>query len=203
MKLIGFSIANLKDLLDVLKEDRTKEILSSFCCDLNPDVESFLQNSAIEFQKQGISSTHLVFSSYKGDAVLVAYFTLANKFLTIPKKTLSNSLSKKINKFGVFNRDIKAYQLSCPLIAQLGKNYHNNYNKLITGDELLKIACDEIQKIQLSIGGKMAYVECEDIAQLIDFYESNGFVRLHDRYLTKSEKSETEPDYLVQLIKKF
>ena len=42
--------------------------------------------------------------------------------------------------------------MSTPLIAQLGKNYQHGYNTLITGDELLKLACDKVKEIQLSLG---------------------------------------------------
>lgn len=201
--MIGYSIANLEHLIEELGEDRTKEILSSFSCALNPDVEKFLKEKAIEFSKQSISATHLVFTSFKDDIVLIGYFTLANKVLTINKSTLSKSLAKKISKFGVYEKDLKAFNLSCPLIAQLGKNFSNGYNELIKGDELLGLACDEIERVQLSVGGKLAYVECEDRTCLIEFYEEHGFKRINNRMLTKVEKTDDTPEYLVQLIKRF
>ena len=197
--MIGYSIANLEHLIEELGEDRTKEILSSFSCALNPDVEKFLKEKAIEFSKQSISATHLVFTSFKDDIVLIGYFTSANKVLTINKK----SLAKKISKFGVYEKDLKAFNLSCPLIAQLGKNFSNGYNELIKGDELLGLACDEIERVQLSVGGKLAYVECEDRTCLIEFYEEHGFKRINNRMLTKVEKTDDTPEYLVQLIKRF
>ena len=65
--------------------------------------------------------------------------------------------------------------MSAPLIAQLGKNYHEGMNHLITGDELLCLACEKISRIQLDLGGRFVYVECEDKPKLIDFYAANGF----------------------------
>lgn len=63
--MIGYNIANLEHIIDELGEDRTKEILSSFSCALNPDVEKFLKEKAIEFSKQSISATHLVLHRLK------------------------------------------------------------------------------------------------------------------------------------------
>lgn len=40
---------NLGEMLEKLGEDKTKEILSSFSCPLNADVEKFLKHKAIEF----------------------------------------------------------------------------------------------------------------------------------------------------------
>ena len=88
-----------------------------------------------------------------------------------------------------------------PLIAQLGKNYANDYNKLITGDELLKMAIDKVKQIQINIGGKFVYVECEDIKYLIDFYASNGFINFGKRDLSSDEKDWIKGRYLVQMLK--
>ncbi len=176
--------------------------ISAFSCPLNYDVEMFVKEKAVAFAEQGIAATYLVFTSHKGKPVLVGYFTLANKFLFIPDKSIdSKTLKKRISRFGSHSEDLKGYQLSVPLIAQLGKNFQDGYNELITGDELLKLACDRIAQIQIMISGKFTYVECEDKQCLIEFYTTNGFQRIADRTLNKLEKSNDTPAYLVQLIK--
>ena len=38
---------------------------------MNEDVEKFLKEKAIEFSKQGLASTHLIFSSYQEKLVLI------------------------------------------------------------------------------------------------------------------------------------
>ena len=159
-----------------------------------------MRKKAIEFAKQGLSQTHLVFASYKQKWELAGYFTLANKYITVNADVVSKTLRKKINRFATYDPKIRAYCLSAPLIAQLGKNYANGLNKLITGDELLKIACEKVSKIQLDLGGKFAYLECEDKPKLIEFYTSNGFCDFDRRPLDKDETSFTG-DYLVQLLK--
>ena len=91
--------------------------------------------------------------------------------------------------------------LSLQLIAQLGKNYDNGYDLLISGDELLQLACDQVAEIQILSSGKFTYIECEDKDKLIDFYSSNGFRRIANRELNKSEEGIITSEYLVQMIK--
>ena len=207
----GYNIINLADVIKLKKNgtqeaetayDKIMSAISAFECNLNDDVEHFLRHKAVIFAEQGIAATFLVFTSYKNEPVLVGYFTLANKTLVIPKKKIdSKTLQKRIAKFGEYNPDLRNYQLSIPLIAQLGKNFSQGYNSLITGDELLKLACDKIAEIQLMLSGNMTYVECEEKKSLINFYTSNGFIRIANRKLDSVEKKEGEPAYLVQLIK--
>lgn len=193
-------VTNLENIYTELGEDFAKEFLSSFSCPLNPDVENFLHRNSIEFAKQGISRTHLVFTQYKGKMVLVGYFTLSNKYITLKSSGLSNTTKRRISKFSTFDPRIKAYTLSAPLIAQLGKNYTNGYDKLISGDVLLKLACDKIKQIQFDLGGRYVYLECEDKPKLIDFYRDNGFCEFDIRPLDADE-TDLDGSYLVQLLK--
>lgn len=181
---------------------KIQEAVSNFYCPQNADVEQFLKVKALDFAKQGIAATYLVFAPYKEHPVLIGYFTLANKYMFVSNKKIeSKSWKQRIAKFGQYNEDMKGYQLSIPLIAQLGKNFYNGYNKLISGDELLQLACDKVKQIQVMLSGKLTYVECEDKECLIQFYTSNGFRRIANRYLVESEKGESNKPYLVQLIK--
>lgn len=197
----GYIGINLKEMLEQIGEVETKSILSDFSCPLNPDVENFLRNTAIEFSKQGISSTYLVMASYKEKYVLVGYYTLSNKFFCIDKSAFpSKNLRKRITKFAQYDSTLKRYTMSAPLIGQLGKNYTNSYNKLITGDELLELALNKVREIQVILGGKVVYLECEDKERLIEFYSQNGFVNFGKRYLDNDE-TDLSGDYLIQMLK--
>ena len=197
----GYKIISLSELLLQVGEERVKDILSSFASPLNKDVESFLKEKAIVFDKQSISKTHLVFAQYREEIVLIGYFTLAYKDFTIPKKSISNSLARWLKKYANYNADLGAYKISAPLIAQLSKNFSNGYNKLITGDELLKMACEMVSEIQMLIGGRIVYIECEDKSCLTEFYERNGFVVFSRRQLDAKSKREMDVDYLLQLLR--
>lgn len=200
----GYIGINLKDILrdKSLGENAAKNILSSFSCPLNPDVEYFLKNIAIEFTKQSISSTYLIMALYKGEYVLVGYFTLANKIFCISKDSLPNrKWRSRMSKFGQFDKTIQRYTISAPLIGQLGKNYTNAYNKLITGDELLKLALDKVREMQNIVGGKIVYLECEEKDALINFYSQNGFVNFGTRSLERDETDKLFGESLVQMLK--
>lgn len=198
----GFIGLNLKDIIEQLGENETKTFLSEFYCPLNPDVEYFLHHNAMEFTKQGISSTYIIMASYKKKYVMVGYYTLANKIFCIEKDGLpSKNWRKRIAKFGQFDTTIKRYTLSAPLIGQLGKNYADSYNTLISGDELLKLALDKVREMQMIVGGKIVYLECEDKPKLIDFYAQNGFVNFGKRYLDKEETNTLSGEYLIQMLK--
>lgn len=199
--MTGYNIVSLKDMIDELGEERCEKFLSQFSCPLNPDVEQFLHRNAIILAKQGVSTTHLVLSSYQNTIIIVGYFTLANKNIVVAHNSISKNLKKRISKFGTFDPDRKGYNISAPLIAQLGKNYLNGYNKFITGDELLLMACKRVAKAQELIGGKIVYVECEDKPALVEFYSSNGFVNFGKRDLDRDETNLFEGQYLIQMLK--
>lgn len=199
--IAGFVQVNLAEMISEIGEDRVKVILSDFSCQLNKDVEFYIRDKAIVFAKQGWAATHLVFASYKDTLVLVGYFTLVTKVIMIYKANMSKTLQKKISKFSQPDVSMKRYIMSAPLIAQLGKNFNKGYDKLITGDELLKLACDKVKSIQTDVGGKFVYLECEDKPQLIDFYTSNGFVNFGKRNLDKDETDVMSGGYLVQMLR--
>ncbi len=197
---MAYNVISLKDMYEAIGEEKTKEILDSFECPLNKDVEYFIKEKAIQFFKMRISNTFLVCSTYRGSNVVVGYFALTNKVTKIKRSSLSNSIRKRINRFSEGVAIEKYYTVALPLIGQLGKNYKNNYNLLISGDELLKLACDKIKEAQNILGGKFVFIECEDKEKLRQFYESNGFVCFGKRNLEKDEKEQNSGNYLLQML---
>lgn len=200
--MAGYSILSLSDIIDEKGEDFCREILSFFSCPPNPDVEKFLtKRSAIDFAKQSIAQTFLVYASYRGKNVLCGYFTIANKYIVVGSHSVSKTTARRLRKFAMPNISDDNLVIMAPLIAQLGKNYMNDYRKRITGDELLKMAIDKVSAAQRIIGGKVVYVECEDIDILKKFYEDNGFVIFGKRRLDKEERGEMNGSHLIQLLK--
>lgn len=145
--------------------------------------------------------TYLVMGSVKDKNRLLGYFTLATKSLCIASNSLSKTMCKRLAKFAVRDNDLKQYVISAPLIAQLGKNYNDGLNSIMSGSELLKIACDKTKEAQRILGGKFVYLECEDKYQLTEFYEQNGFINFGKRQIEKSEKDTLSGEYLIQMIK--
>jgi hypothetical protein len=199
----GYIQVSLVDLIEQVGEDRTKSILSDFSCPQNAELEGYIKTASkgMEFAKQKIAPTYLIFASYKKELALIAYYTTNIKALNIEKFAVSRAMRKRINKFATYDSELKAYLIAAPLIAQLGKNFNNGYNKLITGDELLKLACDRVAMAQELIGGKIVYLECEDKPELIDFYSRNGFVNFGRRPLDRDETEVMSGQYLIQMLK--
>ena len=156
----GYEIMSLSEIVKQIGKDRVKKILSTFSCPLNKDIEYFLKHTALEMSKQEVTPTHLVFTSYQGKQVLIGYFSLTLKSMKIYKSKITNTCFKRIRKFGTDDVDHKGCTIPAPLIAQLGKNFTNEYNKLISGDELLKLAIDKVSLFQQQLGGKVVYIEC-------------------------------------------
>ncbi len=144
-----------------------------------------------------------MFANYQGSVVLIGYYALAMKAVVIKGSLLSSQWRGRLRRFAFYDSDLKQFTLSLPLIGQLGKNYAHHYDRLISGDDLLGIACETVREIQLMSSGKMVYLECEDVLPLTSFYERNGFFRFANRNLDGDERDLSQTPYLVQMIKYF
>ena len=190
---------NLSDLLDQLGEDEVKVILSSFSCPLNADVERFLREKAIEFSKRGFSKTHLVYWTTQDgkEKEFVGYYTIASKFIAIQRSVVNSKEAHKLREHGMFDEKARAYTVAAPLIAQLGKNYTNGNDSLISGSDILQMAIEKVRKVQNEVGGRFVYLECEEKEKLIKFYENNHFKLFGKRKLDRDE-TDIKGEYLLQ-----
>lgn len=193
---------NILDMLELYGAESCKNFLSTFICPLNIDVVDFIHNKAIEFAKQRIAITFLVFRETEKGNVFAGYYTLANKFVAISANVLSKTLRKRIAKFSQYDTILDRYVISMPLIAQLGRNYSNTAKaNPISGDILLDLACQNIKKVQHLIGGKTAYIECASNPKLHTFYSTHDFVPFGER---KREQNElTDSPMLIQMLRYF
>lgn len=174
----GAKSVNLQDLIGALGPQHVQSILSDYSCPVNPDIEDFLRRRAVDFAAQGIAQTHLVLCSEGSSVLLVGFFSLTNKVLTVRRDDVSKTMFKRFCKYGVCDDAAGAVNIAVPLIAQLGKNYAGGCDLLVSGDDLLAMACDKVSAIQKDLGGRLVYLECEDTPALVSFYEGNGFRRI-------------------------
>ena len=191
---------NILDMMEMYGEDSCKSILSTFICPLNLDVEDFIRNKAVEFARQRIAITFLVFKESKNGSALVGYYTLANKFVSIAGANLSKTLQKKISKFSQYDSSLDRFMVSMPLIAQLGKNFNPNLSLSISGTDLLSMALQRVLDVEYLIGGKTVYIECNNQPKLFSFYSAAGFLAFDKR---NKQGSVDENDVLVQMLKYF
>jgi hypothetical protein len=126
----------LKTLISKFKEDDTSlnRILSSFSCDKDKDIEFFLRNKAVDFEKVSKSRTYL-FCDYQefseNPIVVLGYFTLSLKVLILPDE-LSVHARKELDGFRGKIHGIPIKEIPCFLIGQLAKN-SNIANNPISG----------------------------------------------------------------------
>ena len=195
-----FSVINIRRYLNSdnpkLGESRLLQVLSGFSCPKNPDVERFLKKSSIEFTKKNQSVTYLVFNVSSME--LVGYFTIALKPLTVRGETVSNTVKKKLMRVSELDEQSQTYTMSAYLIAQLGKNFKNGAEKKITGEELLELAWDIVEKMQYMGGGMVTFLEAENSERLLSFYQANRFQTFDTRQTATDSE---EPHELVQLLR--
>lgn len=190
IELEDYYYANMREFFS--SEGDLLEIISAFSCPQNEDVERFLKVSSIEFTKKNQSVSYLVFS--KEIQQLVGYFTIAIKPLTIgAADVVSNTQKRKIERICRLDESSQSYTMSAYLIAQLGKNFSRGANEKITGDYLLSIALNVVDKLQYSAGGMVSFVETDNNDKLLSFYQRNKF-----HLISSPQKNNNE---LVQLFR--
>ncbi len=179
--------SNILDEIDFAGgEESLRQDLSLFSCPINPKIENFIRNRAIDFARRKVSITYLV--SDLTDGQILGYFTLTHKAVLIPSAGLSSTSRKKLERFARLDRDTGDYMASAFLIAQLGKNYAIDDGTRITGRELLSIANDILMSIQHQIGGGIIYLDCEDNEKLKQFYSNEKFQPFGERYSEEEEQ---------------
>lgn len=188
---MALTVLALSDLIrEYPDQENVKRLLLSFCtlktdhADGAEDVETFLHDKAIQFEKMELARTYLVMSTFKGESYLAGYFSISNKSFVIPRKNfqaLSVSLQKRLlgagNKTQQSNYEIRGF-----LLGQLGKNFSEIATKArsATGNDLLALAYIKIQEAHRLVGGRIMYLECEDNVKIKDFYKKNGFREIED-----------------------
>ena len=165
-------------MIESLEDNALSELLSSFSCRQDSDIESFLHNRAVEFENLSKARTYLIFDAAdfengREHPIIYGYISLALKILTVPA-SVSNRLRKELDGF---NAKIHGQQISdfpCYLIGQLSKNSEVKDNP-VTGSDLLNIAFDIIASAAEAVGGRYMMIECRNEEKLIKFYSVNSF----------------------------
>ena len=164
-----------------------QKLIETFRCPINPNVEKFLLQNAVDFSKKKQSVTHLVCND---QAELLGYFSLAVKPMVFPAKRMSNTSKRKIERIGRYDLKTDSYTISAYLLAQLGKNYGIEPSKRIDGDDLLGWVFAIVRDVQAKVGGVVMFLECENNEQLKKFYETNGFSYFDTRRTNYTEGNE-------------
>ena len=163
---------SLKEIIGTEDEVEFLKAINKFNCQ-DKEVEKFLKEKALEFDKRNKSRTYLLFENNNSDDItILAYFTLTMKSLK-----LNPAVSKsKIKKMDGFRSDIK--ETEAVLIGQLGKN--QDYKNQIDGKTILKTAIEIVYAVHNLIGGRIVFLECANHEKVVKFYEENDFAFLQE-----------------------
>jgi hypothetical protein len=71
-----------------------QELISIFVCEKDKDIENFLKERAINFEKLGKSRTFFIFDEEAEEFRILAYFTIALQVLKVPEELLSAKKTK-------------------------------------------------------------------------------------------------------------
>jgi hypothetical protein len=142
--------------------------IAEFSCVKDPDVESFLKEKAIIFERSGISRTYFYAIDDEDSSEIVAYFSVAitaTSFEGIGKSKKSKILGSTpyrdfLDHFGGL------------LVAQLARCDRYTSDD-INGTVLIKAAEKTIEQGRVYLGGRVLYLDCK--APLIPLYEENDY----------------------------
>ena len=160
----------LSNLLIELGDEKAQNILHTFKCTKNEDLQDFLHNpnKSIRLEKQHITRTYLYLQTINTEIKTVAYFTISLKVLSTDG--LTKGLVKKLDGIDKHRESIPCY-----LIAQLGK--HSMLKEKI-GQFLLDDAIETIKEVNTIVGGRFIILDAVNQKDVIDFYkkEPNSFL---------------------------
>lgn len=167
----------LIDFLNQRSTNQVKKLLKSFYCEKNLDLQDFLYNKAITFDRNLRSRTYLYIHNENKD--IVGYFTLAINYLQ------TDDLTENIIKIlDGYTDKIKA--IPCYLIGQLAVSDKYRDNKI--GKFLLDDALQITNNTQTNFGGRFVLIDSVNNDKVINFYRENSFVEIEKDKKLKSIK---------------
>lgn len=143
---------NILEMLEIEDEERIKSFLQTFSSPINPKIEKFVRDKAIDFARRKIAITYIV--SDLDDGQILGFVALTHKAVLIPSSNLSKTSRKRLERFAQLDEASGEYMASAFLIAQFGKNYGIDNGTRITGSQLMDITNDILLSIQHQIGAE-------------------------------------------------
>lgn len=190
-------IISLQTLIELMEDSELENLLSSFCCEKDEDINYFLKEKAIKFEKLSKSRTYLVFSRDDvenkdlSNIKILGYISLALKVLSVSSE-ISNNLRKDIDGLSSKIHGEIINDFPCYLIGQLARDSKVS-RQTLSGKQLLEYSFDIIASSVKNVGGRYTLIECKNNNKLIDFYSNNNF-----RVITSNPKD----NELIQMLRK-
>ena len=173
-----FSLFQLSEIIHFHQStSQVKKLLKTFSCTRNKDLEDFLHNKALTFEKHLRSRTYLYINNETKE--VAAYFTIAISMLYT-----DNISTKTIKLLDGYKDNITT--IPCFLIGQLGKS--DKYEKFKIGEYILEDSVDVIDKAHNTLGGRFILLDAVNDDRLIKFYKNNLFFPIEENDKNESIK---------------
>ena len=174
----------LTKAMNAVEDNKLKNMLSSFSCVYDEDIQNFLHNRAVDFELLSKSRTYLIIDKEQfqkpgiklDELTIYGYISLAVKVFTVPETT-SNRQRQQLDGFSAKEHGKQISNFPCYLIGQLARN-SNVPKDSISGAELLNFAYDIIAISVDAVGGRNILVECHNNKKLVQFYLDNEFYKI-------------------------
>jgi hypothetical protein len=155
----------LQEVIDLVGENRINEVLATFDCCRNTEVQEFLRTKAVSMEKSHNAATYLdIISNADNTYSIKGYFTIALQVLNITYD-IPNKDRRIITAGKIKRENIAGY-----LIGQIAKcnGVAKGYGKFLvnTAIEIIKIA-------NSLVSGRILYLDCKDV--LVNYYIEQGF----------------------------
>ena len=156
-------------ILNTDSNRKVRRLLETFHCARDKDLQDFLHNKAVTFEKNLRSRTYLYIDNTTQE--VAAYFTIA-----ISTLHTDNISPEVIELLDGYKDDVVS--IPCFLIGQLGKSDKFEPQKI--GEFILDDAIDTIDQSQKSLGGRFILLDAINKEQIIRFYAANAFFLIED-----------------------
>jgi len=174
----AFSLFPLSEIVQNTNSNRkVKKLLETFNCTRNTDLQNFLYNKAITFEKNFRSRTYLYIENNLQE--VAAYFTIT--ISTLHTDGISPEVTELLDGY---KNDIAS--IPCFLIGQLGKSDKFEPRKI--GEFILNDAIEIIDQSQNTLGGRFILLDAINTQQVVKFYETNAFFPIENNPSSESIK---------------
>jgi len=175
---VSFSLFQLSEVLETHSSiTKVKKLLKTFKCSKNLDLQDFLHNKALTFEKNLRARTYIYIDNNTKE--VVAYFTVA--ISTLHTQSISSQTIKLLDGY---QNDVKT--IPCFLIGQLGKA--DKFEKKKIGEYILEDSVDIIDESHRSLGARFILLDAINKDKLISFYQKNLFFPIEKSITNESIK---------------
>jgi len=163
-----FSLYSLDKFLQNYSANKVKKLLLTFKCSINKDIEHFLHNKAITFEKKLRSRTYLLLENETNE--VAGYFSVAISVLYSDE--VADEIVLEIGDLNI-PKDIP-----CFLIGQIAKS--DKFKNIKIGNILMQTAIEKLETTNKIVGGRFILLDALNNKKVIEFYEDFGFITIEE-----------------------